>query len=35
MEIIFLGLMLVSLTLVLTVDTMQKRREFLYEGKQE
>ena len=35
MVIIFLGLMIASLTLVLTVDTIQKRREFLNEGKQE
>jgi len=34
METILLGLMIASLILVLTVDTIQKHREFLNEGKQ-
>ena len=35
METILLGLMIASLILVLTVESIQKRREFLNEGKQE
>jgi hypothetical protein len=34
METIFLGLMIVILILVFTIDTIQKRRDFLNEGKQ-
>lgn len=35
METILVGLMIVSLIIVLAIDTIQKRREFLNEGKQE
>jgi hypothetical protein len=35
METLFLILMILSLIIVLTIDTVQKRRSFLHEGNQE
>jgi hypothetical protein len=35
METIILGLMILSLIFVISMDTLQKRRKFLDKGKQE
>jgi hypothetical protein len=33
MEIVFLGLMIFSLMVIITIDSIQKRHKFLVEGK--